>query len=376
MNGVAFLLGSLTDGGSETKTVRLANRLSKTGYDVHLIYLDEPHTLLEAVENRVAVKFLERRSKFSLRALRELKSYLDQNDIELVFCINQYPLIYGWPACRLGGRKRRCIGAVNTFEFTSLRDRLSMLIYAYILRRCDLVVFGSDAQQLLWTLKYRLVADKTIVIYNGVDVNHFQQSTGPYGKLGQSLGIAKDAIVIGCVAHLRPEKSQGDLLAAMRKLSEQHVNKAVLLLVGDGSDKNKLMQYSAAHDLTGQVKFCGAVRDVRPYLAIMDIFVLPSSTEVFSNAILEAMAHGLPVVCTAVGGSMEMVVDGVTGITYPRHDVDSLVDALNVLMTDKDKREHMGQLGASRAAEVFSIQRMDDQYAGIISESYNDREPA
>ena len=173
MSGVVFLLGNLTDGGSETKTVRLANRLSKSGVDAHIVYLGAPHTLRFAIGENVAVKFLDRRGKYSIRAYRALKAYVNSNDIESVFCINHYPLVYGWPVCRFGTGKIRCIGATNTYELTSLRDRFFMLIYAYILRRCDLVVFGSKAQQRLWMDKYRLRLDKSALIYNGVDAEPF-----------------------------------------------------------------------------------------------------------------------------------------------------------------------------------------------------------
>lgn len=367
MSEVAFLLGNLTDGGSETKTVKLANRLSNKGTKVHLIYLGAPHTLRSAIGDKVAVEFLDRRGKFSFRALRRLKAYVISNDIESIFCVNLYPLIYGWPVCRLAAGSRHCIAAMNTYEFSTLRDRFFMLIYGFILRRCELVIFGSHAQQELWTRKYRLRQEANIVIYNGVDAEHFRNSVATFEVSRASLGIGEDAIVIGCVAHLRPEKSHIDLLAAMELITNKPGRRVELLLVGDGPEEQQLRSYTATHGLSGCVKFCGGVRDVRPYLEMTDIFVMPSSTEVFSNAILEAMSAGLPIVCTAVGGSVEMVVNGETGITYPRQDVNSLVDALQTLMIDNDKRGQFGRRGAKRAREVFSIARMDDQYAKIIS---------
>jgi glycosyltransferase involved in cell wall biosynthesis len=99
----------------------------------------------------------------------------------------------------------------------------------------------------------------------------------------------------------------------------------------------------------------------------MDIFVLTSSTEVFSNAILEAMATGLPIVCSAVGGSVEMVEDGVTGYTFARHDVDGLVGALQELILNSKKRDQFGQCGAAKVMAEFSIESMDRHYAEVIS---------
>jgi glycosyltransferase involved in cell wall biosynthesis len=332
-----------------------------------VIYLGPPHTLRSAIADSVSVEFLDRRGKFSFRAYRQLRAYVCGHDIETVFCINHYPLLYGWPVCRFGDRRRHCIGAMNTFEFTSLRDRFFMLIYAFILRRCDRVVFGSEAQQHLWTQKYRIRADRSKVIYNGVDIGFFGNAGAPAEDLRESLNIDEDAIVIGCVAHFRPEKSHQDLLAAMKSLTGS--SSATLLLIGEGPEESALRRCVETHGLSANVRFCGRVSDVRPFLALMDIFVLPSSSEVFSNAILEAMATGLPVVCTAVGGSVEMVVNGETGFTYPRYDVDGLVESLETLMSDSSMRIQFGKNGAERVREVFSIQRMDDQYADLISGS-------
>ncbi len=235
MSGIAFLLGNLTDGGSETKTVRLANRLSKAGYDIHVVYLGEPHTLRSAIDDSVAVRFLDRRGKFSVRALRDFKSYVVSNDIDTVFCVNQYPLLYGLSACRQKDRERRCIGAMNAYELTSWRDRFSMLIYAFILRRCDFVLFGSNAQRQLWVQKYGIGENTSAVIYNGVDTEFF----APTATIEESapLEVGEYDCVIGCVGHLRPEKSQIDLLAAMQRLVDGSDKKLLLLLVGEGPEE-------------------------------------------------------------------------------------------------------------------------------------------
>ena len=366
MNRVAFLLGNLTGGGSETKTVRLANRLVRSGESVHIIYLGAPHTLRDLIEPAVNVTFLDRRGKFSVRALRRLRDHVREHRIDSVFCINHYPLVYGWPVCRFGSRRRYCVAAMNTYEFTSLRDRFFMLLYAFILRRCDRVVFGSRAQEQLWISKYRLDASRCEVIYNGVDVDHFDRAALDTEWLRQSIGVTDQSIVIGCVAHLRPEKAHGDLLAAFAKASRSVERDVHLVLVGEGPEESRLRTLVEEQDLQARVHFCGRADDVRPYLAGMDMFVMPSSSEVFSNAILEAMAVGLPVICTEVGGSVEMVVHGETGLTYPRHDVERLGRLLSELVADPDRRASLGQSGAARAREVFSIASMDKRYLEVM----------
>lgn len=366
MSRVAFLLGNLTDGGSETKTVKMANRLARSGVEAHVVYLGAPHTLRDQVDPSVSVEFLDRRGRFSIRSLRRLNDYVRDHRIDVIFCVNHYPLVYGWPVCRFGSRRRYCVAAMNTYEFTALRDHFFMLIYAFILRRCDRVVFGSLAQQRLWTSKYRLNESDCEVIYNGVDVDHFDRTNIDAGTVRRSIGVTRQSIVIGCVAHLRPEKSHPDLLAAFASGSTTFDKDVHLLLVGQGPEETRLRAFVDDQNLGERVHFCGRADDVRPYLALMDVFVMPSSSEVFSNAILEAMAMRLPVICTEVGGSVEMVVDGETGLTYPRHDVDSLAAKLSTLIADADRRRSLGEAGAARVRDMFSIEVMDQQYLAVM----------
>jgi glycosyltransferase involved in cell wall biosynthesis len=153
--------------------------------------------------------------------LWKIKKYCSQTDIRTVFCVNPYPLIYGWPVSLLQGRRRyRCIATVNTSEFVSLRDKFFMIIYGFILRRCDHVVFGSNSQAKLWTAKYRISENRATIIYNGVDTEYFNPETSKANELAKKLDIEEGAVVVGCVAQLRPEKSHRNLLQAAEKLRQ------------------------------------------------------------------------------------------------------------------------------------------------------------
>jgi glycosyltransferase involved in cell wall biosynthesis len=171
---VAFLLGNLTVGGSETKVVRLANRLAREGHNIHIIALGEPYTLRSMIEPDVRVECLDRKSRFSPSVLGRFRAYVEEHAIPVTVCINTYPLVYGWPVRMMLGRGRNvCIAAVNTSDHTTTRDRLFMILYAAILRRCDGLIFGSHGQATSWIRRYRLRNPRTTVIHNGVDTGHF-----------------------------------------------------------------------------------------------------------------------------------------------------------------------------------------------------------
>lgn len=365
---VAFLLGNLTVGGSETKIVRLANRLAGQGLDVHILAIGPPYSLREQIDASIPVHCFDRKSKFSLSILLKIKDYLREHGIDRVVCVNTYPLIYGWPAVRLLGRgSRRCIATINTSEFVSTRDKLFMPLYAFILRRCDSIVFGCRSQAATWTASYRIPADKASVIYNGVDTDYFVADTSGSLQTREELAIQDGALVIGCVAQFRPEKRQVNLLEAARRLGRLHGIDVVVILVGDGPEQTALNDFVSENQLQANVRFVGKVADVRPYLSICDVFVMPSvAVEVFSNAMLEAIAMGVPVVSTDVGGSAEMVRHEVEGFIYPRHDVDQLTDHLRRLLTDPDLAARIRANATERMKRDFTIDRMDREYGEVI----------
>jgi glycosyltransferase involved in cell wall biosynthesis len=120
------------------------------------------------------------------------------------------------------------------------------------------------------------------------------------------------------------------------------------------------------------VVFAGHRTDVPEILQALDIFVLPSNWEGLPNAVLEAMAAGLPVVATRVGGVPEVVVEGQTGILVPPRDPNALADALLTLLRDPNLRRRMGQAGRQRVQEYFSVDQMvsktETLYEQLLSE--------
>jgi len=365
---VAFVLGNLTVGGSETKIVRLANRLAEQGHDIHILVIGGPYTLRKEINEDVSVACLDRKSKFSVRVLFRIKDYLEKNRIHTVLCVNQYSLIYGWPACLLIGRKKtRLMSSINTSELVSFRDSIFMIIYGFILRCCDVVIFGCKRQAESWIARYRIERSRTTVVYNGVDAEYFQLSQIDRERTRQELAIGAGSSVIGCVAQFRPEKRQINLLEALDQLVRAHELNVVLVLVGDGPEEPVLRQYVEKKDLADYVRFVGRVGDVRPYMSVFDVSVMPSvAVEVFSNALLESIAMRIPVISSDVGGSSEMIEHGREGYIYPRADVGLLTKYLKNLITDRELASQFSDRAEMRLRREFTISRMDREYVDVI----------
>lgn len=365
-----FLLSNLHMGGSERKTVRMVNVLRRRGHDVHLAWLSGPESLRPEVDPEVPVLCLDRRGKFSWRALRRLEDYVRSNKITRIVSVNLYPLLYA-KALRLvmGGHAPSCVVTVNTTEVTNRKEAAQMVIYAPLMRRADIVIFGCNYQLDLWVERYCLLKDKCRYIHNGVDSKYFSAHSSGLSVVDcrVAFGFGPEDFIVGTVGKLRPEKQQGDLIDAVAKLRAKGL-RVRALVVGDGEKKPILIKQASDVGVTDYIRFLGEVRDVRSALAAMDVFVLTSLTETFSNAALEAMAMERPVVLSDVGGAREMVWEGVNGHLYPVSDVGRLSAILGGMAADRPATCRMGEEARRIAVERFSFSRMVDEYEALCGD--------
>jgi glycosyltransferase involved in cell wall biosynthesis len=174
---------------------------------------------------------------------------------------------------------------------------------------------------------------------------------------------------IGIVATLRDWKGHEDLLDAMVLLREQSpaFSEWRLVIVGDGPEREKLVQKIAARKLDGIVKLVGNQDNVPEWLSAFDIFSLPSyGNEGVPQGIMQAMACGLPVVCTSVGAIAEAVLDGSTGIMVATRNPRALADGLAQLMNDAQTRVQMGSSGHDFARQHFGVDVMLDKMEAVF----------
>jgi len=195
------------------------------------------------------------------------------------------------------------------------------------------------------------------VVYNGVDCEKFRPADDR-STLRRSLDMDEHRPLLLSVASLTPVKAHADLLQALALVAEERVALPQVWLVGEGALRNELEALVARLGLGSHVRMPGGSDQVPRLLAAADLFVLPSRLEGMSNAILEAMAAGVPVVARSVGGNPELVVDGETGLLCAPDDLRSMGDAIARLLADPGMRRRMGEAARQRALEVFSIQAM------------------
>jgi sugar transferase (PEP-CTERM/EpsH1 system associated) len=201
----------------------------------------------------------------------------------------------------------------------------------------------------------RVPARKVSTIPNGVDLTRFGPGRQPDAR--RALGLPAEGIVVGTVGRLDPVKDQAGLVRAFATLMPAYPD-ALLVLAGDGPCRGELARLVTDLGADGRVRLLGECRDVAQALAAMDLFVLPSLAEGMSNTILEAMAVGLPVVATRVGGNRELVDEGETGRLVPPRDPRALADAVAGYLDDAHVRVLHGKASRRRASETFALERM------------------
>jgi glycosyltransferase involved in cell wall biosynthesis len=360
-----ILMNTLSIGGSERKTVCIANELARAGWTITIAYLNSPHTLESEIAENVHVLCLYREGRLGIKALKNLVNYIKQNEIPIICCINLYPVLYAFIASKFtGSEKPKIIATSNTTLILRRVERLKMILYAALLRRVDGLVFGCKYQMDLWVQKYNLERRKCIYIYNGVNVDHFKATyeVTEASKLIQLATIPDDAFVVGSIGRFRKEKRYEKLIRTAVALRNQYGINVHCLLVGGGAEEDQLRGIVSELNCESYVHLVDAVNDVRPYLLIMDVFVLTSTSETFSNSALEAMSMEVPVVLPDVGGCPEMISHGYNGYIYNVNSSVQLKKYLALLAKERKNRAKMGKRARQHVVKRFGYEKMINQY--------------
>ncbi len=243
-------------------------------------------------------------------------------------------------------------------------DVMGFVRLVRLLRRLGPVIVHSRN----WTAFDAIPAARLAGVPLIVHGEHGRDIVDPEGReptaARAALGLPIDSLVVGTVGRLDPVKGQADLLRAFSRV-RGHNRRAILVVVGDGPCRDELIALSASLGLAGHVHLLGERHDIPRILQALDTFVLPSIAEGISNTLLEAMASGLPVVATRVGGNPELVDDGVSGILVPPRDQEALAEAVGAYLRDPGLRALHGASARQRTVACFSLERMTSSYLAL-----------
>jgi glycosyltransferase involved in cell wall biosynthesis len=201
------------------------------------------------------------------------------------------------------------------------------------------------------------------VVLNGISTTTFRPG-GDRQALRARLGVAGDGPVIGHVARLAPVKNQGLLLDGFA-LAHQSQPTAILVVAGDGPERQALEERAESLGVRGAVFFLGEIRDAATLYRDFDIFALTSVAEGTSISVLEALASGVAVIATAVGGNPALLDQGRAGVLVPTQDVAALGVALTALMADDARRRSLAAAGRAHVERVYSEHAMVERHLDI-----------
>ena len=258
---------------------------------------------------------------------------------------------HGWDVDNLDGRK---------WKPALLRRLHSPLVDRYL-------TVSKDLERYL-VARVGIAPDRITQIYNGVDTARFSPTTQPRRGALPAGFCDEDSIVIGSVGRIQAVKDQATLLRAFAGLAVNRPelrDRLRLVVAGDGPLLAELRKLADSLAIGPASWFPGALGNISAVLRGLDVFVLPSLNEGISNTVLEAMATGLPVLATAVGGNVELVDDGVNGRLFAVGDSAALAGLLADYASNASlRRDH--SLAARRISQDrFSLQAMTDRYAAV-----------
>ena len=352
MTKILWLVKGLGRGGAEMLLVGLARAMDRTDLDIHVAYrLPHKDALVEDLRSlRVTVHALGASGSPWQRDLFRLLSR-EQFDV-----VHSHAPLVGSAARLLAPRNATLLHTEhNSWDRYHPATRL---INRWTLRRNDRVWAVSD--EVLHSMSRGAGSTRCEVMLHGIDPADAHRGPESRAEARRRLGVNGTDLVIGTVGNLAPKKDQRTLIAAFGRLVGQ-VPDARLVIVGTGPLEHALKHQVADLGLTVRVSFLGMRTDVPRLLPGFDIFALPSRHEGLSIAVLEAMAAGVPVVCSRIGGLPQLVAPD-HGILVPPRDPDGLARELIELSSDQGTRDRLAAQGPARAAE-FGIQTAADTLA-------------
>jgi L-malate glycosyltransferase len=354
---VLTFLTNFLIGGTERQVVNLVKNHDRGHFDVHLACFRKKGPLLHEIDAAdVALSAYPITTLASLKTIWQqgrLVRYLRAHGVRVVHSFGFYANVFAIPAARLA----RVPVVVASIRDTG--DHLTWLQKAmqkWVCRAADHVLVNALAVRIVLVAQ-GFDPSRISVIQNGIDVSRYQERSGTKA-VRRELGLPSAAPVVAVFARLNRLKGIEYFLEAAALLAKRF-DEVRFLIVGDSISeayRDELERHAAGLGLADRVVFAGFRGDVPELLSEVSVSVLPSLSEGLSNVVLEAMAAGVPVVATAVGGTPEMVENGVTGLLVPPRDAVALAEAIGSLLADPSRARAIGGAGQERVTERFSLQ--------------------
>jgi glycosyltransferase involved in cell wall biosynthesis len=363
---ICQVLHGLRVGGAELLAAHLARRLG-SAYRFLFVCLDELGTLgEELLREGLEVRTLGRRPGLDWRCSFRLARLLWRERVELIHAHQYTPFFYAMTA-RMLYRRPAVLFTEHGRHHPDYPRRKRMLANRWFLQNRDRVVGVGQAVRQALVQNEGIPDQRVAVIYNGINLASFSVNGHDRRAVRHEMGVGLEDLVILQVARLDYLKDHATAIRTLERVLERRKD-ARLVLVGEGPQKELIERLIQECGLTAHVRMLGLRSDVARLLSAADLFLLTSISEGIPLTVIEAMAAGLPVISTRVGGITEIVEDEHTGLLGPAGDEVSLASRILRLAADPVLRRVMGERGRERAQRKFSESKMHECYLQLYME--------
>ena len=365
---ILFVIDSLLFGGAERQFVELIKGLweQRHGYEIHVVCLDkviDGYTDILTARG-IVIHYFCRAYRYDIRPVFSIYQYINENQIDIVHAFLNLGVLFGLIAAKLAGKPVVC-SAIRDAKDHDFMQKIEKRIAACF---ADIFVANSKAG---FTNRFRRLRPHFRVVYNGADFSRFDDIEDKRTILKNELGLSDFQNIIGMVASLTERKDHETLLNAAPKVLKVFPQ-TCFLFVGDGPKREELTERVRQLGLHHNVLFLGFRGDVDKIYQIFDIFVLLTNSDVhlegISNAIMEAMALGVPVVASEGGGTNEIVKNNINGVLVPPKNPTKTAKAIVSLISNKDKAKHFSSTAKKFVREKFNLQEYVEKYENIYRE--------
>jgi glycosyltransferase involved in cell wall biosynthesis len=353
---VLHLIDTYRIGGPGKTIINSARYIDRSRYRVHVgafTAIDERRNEFAHAVRTAGIPFLELREtrRVNLGHIGAMRRYVRAHGIRVVHAHGYRSDLLAYAATRGFGRPA-LVTTHHGWIRNNPRQELMTKVVIGLCRRFDGVEVVSH--RLLDELPAAVRRRTATVVHNAVVLDDYAP-TGARAGIRAGLGLADDDVLLGVIGRISIEKGCLEMVDAFAQVAARHP-RVHLAFIGEGPLTGEVEARAAAAGLGGRVRFLGHQTRVQPYYEAIDLLVSPSRTEGISNVILEALAFRRPVVATRVGGTPEILEDGVSGLLVPASEADSMAEAIGRVVGDRALYASLAAGGRRRIEDQFSFE--------------------
>lgn len=367
---ILHVVNSLEAGGMENGVVNMARALDPGAFEVHVACLERRGAFAERLPHPENVSVLGKSGGFSWQAVQALSREIARVRPHVLHSHNLGPLIYASLASWFGLACPILQG--EHAELTAAEQVPRRLLQRHLFYRCCRKIHTVSHGMTRQLISFGFPRAKIETIVNGVDTDRFLPGDRTMAR--QKIGLPAEALVVGIVGRFGPFKGHSVLVDAFENSAHKFLDLHLLIVGGGGPEETRIRERVSQSPVSSRIHLVGLQADMRPYYQAMDLLVLPSVNEGLSNALLEAMACGIPALANAACGNNDVIENRVDGFVADINTPVLLGLQLEQVLQARQQLTSIGLAARRKVLQSLTIERMVAAYARIYRETCRWRE--